>query len=67
VTARDSIVFPLTFFEIVEVADPKLAANRRICVENYVNLDFCTPSVFPLPWIGISPSQIREEIEELEI
>jgi predicted O-methyltransferase YrrM len=62
---RDSIVVPLKLFETIEVADLRLAANRCVCPEDYVNLAFSTPRVFPLPRIGISPSQIREEITKL--
>jgi len=47
------------------VAKVKWKANRCNSIEDFVNLAFNPSSAFPLPWISISPSQVKEEITEL--
>ncbi len=47
------------------IAKVKWRANRCNSLEDYVNLAFSPSRFFPLPWISISPAQVREEIMEL--
>jgi cephalosporin hydroxylase len=47
------------------IAQVKWRANRCNSIEDYVNLVFSSSKIFPFPWIGISPAQVREEITEL--
>jgi predicted O-methyltransferase YrrM len=49
----------------LSIAKVEWAANRCNTLEDYLDLAFSPSRVFPLPWISISPSQVKEEIAEL--
>ncbi|MGC8940339.1 MAG: hypothetical protein ACP5KU_07585 [Candidatus Bathyarchaeia archaeon] len=44
------------------IAKVKWRANRCNSLEDYVNLAFSPSRFFPLPWISISPAQVKDEI-----